>query len=93
MLRPGLRVILVGISLDPLTLPAFPIVLKEVSLLGAIGYRRSEFREAIDLLDSGAIPIEQLVTATVGFDQVEEFFQLLSSPGNGHLKVLIDPML
>jgi (R,R)-butanediol dehydrogenase / meso-butanediol dehydrogenase / diacetyl reductase len=89
-LAPVGRMILVGLSLEPLELAAPLIVLKEISIRGVIAYQRSEFQAAIDLLASGAIPVDALVTATIGLDEVEASFQALTTPGNQHLKVLID---
>lgn len=89
-LAPVGRMILVGLSLEPLALAAPLIVLKEILIRGVIAYQRSEFQAAIDLLASGAIPVDALVTATIGLDEAEASFQALTTPGNQHLKVLID---
>jgi (R,R)-butanediol dehydrogenase/meso-butanediol dehydrogenase/diacetyl reductase len=91
VLAPLGRLILVGMSLEPLELAAPAILIKELSIRGVIAYRRDEFQAAIDLLAGGAIPVDELVTATVGLDQVGAAFAALSAPGNEHLKVLISP--
>jgi (R,R)-butanediol dehydrogenase / meso-butanediol dehydrogenase / diacetyl reductase len=90
-LRPLGQLILVGVSMAPLELPAPPIVLGELVIRGVLTYRRREFAEAIDLLAAGRIPAEALITATASLDQAEATFQTLTSPGNDHLKVLLAP--
>jgi 2-desacetyl-2-hydroxyethyl bacteriochlorophyllide A dehydrogenase len=78
LLRPLGQLMLVGVSMEPLDLPAPPVVLKELEIRGVLTYRRDEFAEAIDLLASGRIPAQALITETV-------------APGNQHLKVLLAP--
>jgi threonine dehydrogenase-like Zn-dependent dehydrogenase len=93
LLEPLGKLILVGLSLEPLDLPAPAIVLKEITIRGVIAYRRAEFSASIELLARGAIPVDALVTATVPLEAAETSFQALTSPGNEHLKVLIQPSL
>jgi (R,R)-butanediol dehydrogenase/meso-butanediol dehydrogenase/diacetyl reductase len=91
LVGPAGRIILVGIALEPLDLQAPPIVMKELELRGVIAYSRDNFTAAIEMLVRGAVPVEQLVTATVGLEETEASFQALSSPGNQHLKILLQP--
>ena len=85
------RVMLVGLSMAPLDLAAAPIVLKEVSLQGVLTYRRDEFARAIELLATGAIPADELITAVAPLDDAEAAFQGLTAPGNTDIKVLLAP--
>ena len=89
--RPLGKVMLVGFSLVPLDLAAAPILLKELQIRGVLSYRRSEFADAIDLLAKGRIPAAALITAVAPIEDAEEMFQTLTSAGNTHLKVLLDP--
>jgi (R,R)-butanediol dehydrogenase/meso-butanediol dehydrogenase/diacetyl reductase len=91
LLRPLGQLILVGLSLAPLDLPAPPIVLKELNLRGAITYRRSEFQEAIDLLVAGRIPVDELITDVRPLDQAEDAFQVLTTPGTEQVKIILTP--
>lgn len=85
------RVMLVGMSLEPLDLAAPPILIKEIDLRGVIAYRRSNFARAIELLASGRIPTDELITGTAPLDEAEAMFQALAAPGNAHVKVLLEP--
>jgi (R,R)-butanediol dehydrogenase/meso-butanediol dehydrogenase/diacetyl reductase len=91
LLRPLGQLMLVGLSLAPLDLPAPPIVLKELNLRGVITYRRSEFQEAIDLLAAGRIPTDELITDVRPMDQAEDAFQVLTTPGAKQMKIILTP--
>src|SRR5664279_3172456 len=91
LVQPLGRVMLVGMSLEPLDLAAPPILIKELDLRGVIAYRRADFARAIELLASGRIPTDQLITGTAPLEQAEAMFQALTAPGNAHVKVLLEP--
>jgi 2-desacetyl-2-hydroxyethyl bacteriochlorophyllide A dehydrogenase len=91
LLRPLGQLMLVGLSLVPLDLPAPPVVLKELNLRGVIAYRRGEFQEAIDLLATGRIPTDELITDVRPLDQAEGAFQALTTPGGEHVKIILTP--
>jgi (R,R)-butanediol dehydrogenase / meso-butanediol dehydrogenase / diacetyl reductase len=91
LLRPLGQLMLVGLSLAPLDLPAPAVVLKELNLRGVIAYRRSEFQQAIDLLATGRIPTDELITDVRPLDQAEEAFQALTGPGTEQLKIILAP--
>jgi (R,R)-butanediol dehydrogenase / meso-butanediol dehydrogenase / diacetyl reductase len=91
LVRPLGRVVLAGIALEPLSLPATSIVFKEAELVGALTYRRAEFAEAIELLAAGEVPADRLITDVVGLDGAEDAFQALTAPGNRQVKVLLRP--
>jgi 2-desacetyl-2-hydroxyethyl bacteriochlorophyllide A dehydrogenase len=87
--RPLGQVILVGIALEPLDIPAPAVVLKEVEIRGALTYHRADFAAAIELLASGRVPTDQLITATAPLERAEEMFQALVAPGNQEVKVVL----
>lgn len=91
LLRPLGRLVLAGLSLEPLNLPAPAVVIKELRIEGVIAYRRAEFQAAIELLATGAIPVDDLVTATMPLERAEQAFQSLTAPGSEHLKILLTP--
>jgi (R,R)-butanediol dehydrogenase / meso-butanediol dehydrogenase / diacetyl reductase len=85
------RVIVVGISLEPLDLAAPPLVIKEVELRGSLTYRRADFQRAIELLAESLIPADELITGVVALDDAEATFRALTTRGNDHVKVLLKP--
>jgi (R,R)-butanediol dehydrogenase / meso-butanediol dehydrogenase / diacetyl reductase len=91
LVRPLGQVMLVGLSMEPLDLESAPIILREVSLHGVITYTRAEFAEAIELLASGRIPGDALITGQAPLEEAESMFQTLTGPGNTHVKVVLKP--
>ena len=90
-LRPLGRLLLVGLALAPLDLPAPAIVIKELEIRGVIAYRRAQFQAAIDMLAAGAIPVDELITEIVPLAEAETAFQALTAPGSEKLKILLTP--
>jgi 2-desacetyl-2-hydroxyethyl bacteriochlorophyllide A dehydrogenase len=92
LVRPLGRVVLVGIALEGLEIPATAIVFKEAELVGALlVYRRTEFATAIELLAQRRIPTEGLISDIVPLERAEAMFQALTAPDNAHMKVLLEP--
>ncbi len=91
LVAPMGQVMLVGLALEPLDLAAAPIVLKEVELRGVITYRRDEFSRAIELLASGTIPADEVITQTAPLHDAEAMFRALTAPGNTNVKVVLEP--
>ena len=89
--RPLGRIVLVGFALEPLDLLAAPFLMKELTLRGVLAYTREDFAGAIELLESGAIPSERLISAVLPLEDAEAAFQSLTAPGNAALKVLLAP--
>ena len=52
----------------------------------------AEFALVLDLLATGRINAEPLITGVIGLDQTPAMFEALRHPGD-HAKVLIDPRL
>lgn len=90
-LRPLGRLLLVGLALAPLDLPAPAIVIKELEIRGVIAYRRAQFQAAIDMLAAGAIPVDELITEVVPLAEAEAAFQALTAKGSDKLKILLAP--
>ena len=90
--RPLGRVMLVGLALEPLDLAGAADRPQGGRSCGAcITYRRAEFAAAIELLAPGAIPADELVTATAPLEDAEATFQALTAPGNTNIKVVLEP--
>lgn len=61
---------------------------RELTILGARVYQRIDFEKAIELLDSGAIPAELLITKIVPITQTQHAFAELE--GGRAMKILVD---
>jgi threonine dehydrogenase-like Zn-dependent dehydrogenase len=62
---------------------------KELQLLGARVYDRTDFTAAVELLVQGAIPVDALVSTTAALAQAPAAFESLAQGGRV-MKVLVD---
>jgi (R,R)-butanediol dehydrogenase/meso-butanediol dehydrogenase/diacetyl reductase len=94
MTRPGGRVVLVGLPVDEGKINYLDLVLREVELIGSAGHVYDEdFKAAVDLICSGRVDADQLITHRVSIDRaVTDGIALLADGDHGEaLKVLISP--
>jgi len=82
------RLVVVAIHSTPPPVNLFRVFWRELTLLGARVYERSDFEHAVRLLDSGAIPAAQLITQIDPLDDVAAAFAELES--GRAMKLLID---
>lgn len=89
--KPNGTVVLVGVSVENISIPSALIVTHELRVLGAIAYTYDEFAECINLMAERKIDMLKFVDDIVGFDNVQNAFERLTSGGDNAIKILIDP--
>jgi 2-desacetyl-2-hydroxyethyl bacteriochlorophyllide A dehydrogenase len=70
----GGEVIVVGVARGSVSVPLHLIQDREVALIGSAMYVGDDVREAIALVEGGAIPVDELVTATFDLSAAVEAF-------------------
>ncbi|HKG21839.1 MAG TPA: alcohol dehydrogenase catalytic domain-containing protein [Blastocatellia bacterium] len=88
LVRPSGTIVLKSTHHNPTSLDMSRIVVNEVTIVGS---RCGRFQPAIDLLASGAIDIEPLITATFTLEEGLPAMKTAAAPGT--LKVLLDTNL
>jgi (R,R)-butanediol dehydrogenase / meso-butanediol dehydrogenase / diacetyl reductase len=83
------RLCLVGIHPRPREIDLYQFFWRELHLVGARLYDRSDFERAVELVAAGIIPAEKLVTRIEPLSRSAAAFQALAS-GTGQMKILID---
>ncbi|MGB9791090.1 MAG: zinc-dependent alcohol dehydrogenase [Thermacetogeniaceae bacterium] len=91
VLRKGGRLILLGVSYSPTSIPTLPVLLKELELKGSFGYLPSEFDLAIELMAKKTIATERFVSKMIGLEEIQEAFEALASGKGGEVKIVIRP--
>ncbi|NCD72428.1 2,3-butanediol dehydrogenase [Mucilaginibacter agri] len=88
-LKNGGTGVLVALFGKPVTHDAFAQVVREITIKGIIAYRNI-FPEVINLIDSGRMPVEKLVTQKITLNNIvkDGFEALVSNPSQ--VKILID---
>lgn len=89
--RPNGNLIMVGISLAPISVPLVTGVLKEINMKGSIAYKANEFDAVIKLLETKKINLERFVDDVVTLDDVQKSFERLTSGNDAAVKILVDP--
>ncbi len=89
--RPGGRVILVGVSLGTVTIPTVVAVMRELTIQGSIAYTKEEFQTCIDLMAGKKIEVLKFVDDIVGLDGVQKAYERLTSGDDDAVKILVDP--
>lgn len=82
------RVVMVAIHPQPVPIDLHRVFWRELELIGARVYEREDFERAVQLLDAGVVPADELITETVGLADTAAAFATLEA--GRALKVLID---
>ncbi len=91
LVAPAGTIVAVGVLEEPVEINQLLLTMKEARIQGAFAYRREDFDRAIELLSSGEIPAEKLITQVVPLGSAQEMFDELRRPGTEQLKVLLQP--
>jgi 2-desacetyl-2-hydroxyethyl bacteriochlorophyllide A dehydrogenase len=89
LLRTRGRIVVVAIFAQPTEIDLFRFFWRELRLLGARVYEREDFAKSIELIASGKLPFDKLVTEVTSLDHLGESFQKMESGGEC-MKILID---
>ncbi len=89
--KPGGKIILVGVATKPITIPTVMAVMKEVQVQGAIAYTRKEFETCIHLIQEKQIEVMKFVDKIVGLEEVQSAYEELTSGTSDTIKILVEP--
>lgn len=88
--RRGGRIVVAGTFERPYQVNLLQLLVQEKSIIGTVGYP-DEFREAVELIVSGAIDVSPLISDVVSLDELPSVFERLSASRDGRQKVLVSP--
>ena len=89
--KPGGKIILVGVSTGPVTIPTVAAVMKEVTVIGAIAYTEREFTTMIDLIANKTINAKKYIDDIVTLDKVQDSFTRLTNGRDDAVKIIVHP--
>jgi len=91
-LRPRGQVILVGIMTHEVPIVPLDYVLGEFNLQGTFCYCHEEFPMVMELLKRNVLPVSEIISSRIKLsDIVTAGFEVLITPGNDRIKVLVQP--
>ena len=88
--RPGTRLVVAGVCMQPDTVHPFFAFAKEINVQFSLAYTPDEFAESARALAEGEIDVTPLITGEVGLDGVGTAFDDLADPER-HCKILVTP--
>lgn len=91
MVKPGGKVILVGVATDAIPTYTVMAVMKELTIQGAIGYTYDEFKTCIDLIANKKIDVMKFVSGIVSLEGTQTAYERLTSGADEAIKILVDP--
>jgi len=89
--KPGGKIILVGVSMGPVTIPTVAAVMGEVTIIGAIAYTEKEFETCIDLISRKRLNVKKYIDDVIPMEKANDAFLRLTSGTDNAVKILIDP--
>ena len=88
--RPGTRLVVAGVCMQPDTVHPFFAIAKEINVQFVLAYTPDEFADSLRALAEGEIDVTPLITGEVGLDGVGQAFDDLADPER-HCKILVTP--
>ena len=88
--RPFGRIVVVGVCMVEDRMVPLSAIFKEANIQYVLGYGRPDWRLVLDLLDSGRVDPQPMITDTVNLDQLPSAFEALRQPTT-QIKVMVRP--
>ena len=88
--RKGTDIVLVGVYGENPTIDLNSIQNEELRLIGTLMYQKKDYYKAIELVESGKIKLEPLITNHFPFDKYNDAYQYIEKNKEKVMKVLID---
>jgi threonine dehydrogenase-like Zn-dependent dehydrogenase len=90
LLRPrGGRIVCFGAYEAPVTLELMPLIHKEPTIIGSMGYGPTELDEALSLMASGKVDRKRLISHRFPLSRIRDAF--VTQGGGGAIKVMVEP--
>lgn len=89
--KPGGTIVLVGVSITPISVPMVASVMREVTMKGAIAYTEAEFETCIELIEKKIINVHKYIDKRVNLENVQEAYLDLISGKTDNIKIIVKP--
>jgi L-iditol 2-dehydrogenase len=85
------RIVLVALLTEaPLTFPAYPLIAKELELVGSLMTTQADVRRAIELAATGQVDVLGIATHTLPIEQSQRGMEIAHTKDDGAIKVLLN---
>lgn len=90
-LKKGKKMICVGINFEKQLLDHFQIILNELEVKGSFGQVEKDFDDCIKMIGAGFLDVDKYISKTIGFSELQAYFEQKDRQNGSDLKVLLDP--
>lgn len=90
-IKPGGTVVLVGVSMEAISIPSIVGVMREVTMQGAIAYTPHDFDTCLKLIADKKINVTKYIDDLVPLEAVQDSFERLTSGKDAAVKIVIKP--
>ncbi|HEV2686390.1 MAG TPA: zinc-binding dehydrogenase [Actinomycetota bacterium] len=88
----GGRLVMVGLSMDPLELgPGIVFGARSISLLGHLGYRKPHLDELLSLVSRGRLDLSGSISDVISLDEVPDGVRRLSEKEGDPVRIVVRP--
>ncbi len=88
--RKGSSIIVVGVFGQKPTVDLGLVQDRELSLIGTLMYQKTDYEFAIELVTSGKIHLDELITHRFPFDEYLDAYHTIERSNGGYMKVMIE---
>ncbi|RUW96891.1 zinc-binding dehydrogenase, partial [Mesorhizobium sp. M8A.F.Ca.ET.059.01.1.1] len=89
--RPQGTVVLIGLTNSKVEISPFDLIVRDIRLQGSLCYPTSLWPRVFSMIESGRLPVDQLVDAVISLDElVDKGFEPLLDPSGTKMKILVD---
>jgi (R,R)-butanediol dehydrogenase/meso-butanediol dehydrogenase/diacetyl reductase len=90
-LKKGGRLILIGIAHEPISIELLSVQVKNMRLVGIMGYTPWMFDDSLKMIGNGTFPVLPYLTDRITLDGIQSSFEHLSQPTNADFKIVAYP--
>ena len=91
LVKPGGTIVLVGVSLENISIPTVVTVMREIKIHGAIAFTYKEFTKFLELIDKKIIDVKKYIDDIVPLEKANEAFTRLTSVNDDTIKIIFKP--
>ena len=88
--RKGSTIIVVGVFSQKPSVDLGLIQDRELSMIGTLMYQRKDYESAIELVSTGKLRLDQIVTHRFAFKEYLQAYKAIESSGGKYMKVMLD---
>lgn len=89
--KPGGTIMLVGVSIENISIPSSLAVMKEINMQGAIAYTSKDFDDCLGLISSKKINVTKYIDDSIKLEGAQEAFERLTNGKDSAVKIIFKP--